>query len=215
VYRHVESVSLNKFVLSLDVGRTATLTATVLPNNATDKSVIWSSDDGSIASVDQSGKVTAVGLGSTSIRVSTVDGGKTAVCVVTISSDYNGHGYVDLGLSVKWATCNIGANTAKNYGDYFAWGETESKSSYTWLNYRFRTSGNSYSDVMFSKYNTSSSYGNVDNKTKLEEPDDVAHVKWGDSWEMPSLDMINELLDYCKIDWIKKNGDGKSMFYSR
>ena len=124
----------------------------------------------------------------------------------TVTGSIDGHDYVDLGLSVKWSTHNIGAVEPEDYGDYFAWGETESKSSYTWLNYRFRTSGNSYSDVMFSKYNTSSSYGNVDNKTKLEEPDDVAHVKWGGNWRMPTKDEYTELLNNCTWTWTTQNG---------
>ena len=51
--------------------------------------------------------------------------------------DFNGHKYVDLGLSVKWATCNVGADFPEDYGDYFAWGETEPKSTYNWSTYKW------------------------------------------------------------------------------
>ena len=49
------------------------------------------------------------------------------------------HEYVDLGLSVKWATCNVGAEKPEDYGDYFAWGETEPKTDYSWSTYKFTT----------------------------------------------------------------------------
>lgn len=57
----------------------------------------------------------------------------------------NGHGYVDLGLSVKWATCNVGASSPTGYGDYYAWGETTAKSDYSESN--STTYGKNYSDI--------------------------------------------------------------------
>ena len=54
-----------------------------------------------------------------------------------ISGEHEKHGYVDLGLSVKWATCNIGAINPEEYGDYFAWGEVEPKEVYDWSTYRY------------------------------------------------------------------------------
>lgn len=113
---------------------------------------------------------------------------------------------VDLGLSVKWASWNVGANNPWEYGDYYAWGETETKSSYTWTNYKFRTSGDSYDNVKFSKYNTSSSCGTVDNKTTLDPEDDVAHVKWGGSWRMPTKYEQDELRTNCTWTWTTLNG---------
>lgn len=77
--------------------------------------------------------------------------------------------YVDLGLSVKWATFNIGATSPEEYGDYFAWGETEPKDKYSWATYKWGTSSN------LIKYNT------TDGKTILEPADDAATVNWGDS----------------------------------
>ena len=76
----------------------------------------------------------------------------------------NGHEYVDLGLSVKWATCNVGASSPEEYGDYFAWGEVEPKSSYGWSTHKYC---NGYESTL-TKYNYSSSYGTVDNKTTLD-----------------------------------------------
>lgn len=108
---------------------------------------------------------------------------------------------VDLGLSVKWATCNIGATSPTDYGYYFAWGETEAKSTYSWETYKFRTSGNQKNNVKFSKYNTQSSYGTVDNKTVLDPEDDVAHVNLGGKWRMPTDAEWTELREQCTWTW--------------
>ena len=111
----------------------------------------------------------------------------------------NGHGYVDLGLpsGTKWATCNVGASTPEEYGNYYAWGETTTKSSYSYDNYKWSNDG---CDT-FTKYNTSSSYGTVDNKTVLELADDAAHANWGGAWRMPTDGEWGELLDECTWEW--------------
>ena len=116
------------------------------------------------------------------------------------------HEFVDLGLSVKWATCNVGAIKPEEYGEYYAWGETSTKSNYTWENYRFRTSGNSWDNVKFSKYNTQSGRGTVDNRSTLELSDDVARQKWGGSWRMPTRTEFDELLSNCTWTWTTMNG---------
>ena len=109
---------------------------------------------------------------------------------------------VDLGLSVKWATCNVGASSPEDYGDYYAWGETEKKSSYDWKSYKW-CKGSSSS---MTKYCTSSSYGTVDNKTVLDPEDDVAHVKWGGSWRMPTWVEQYDLHENCIWTWMTQNG---------
>ena len=111
------------------------------------------------------------------------------------------HEYVDLGLSVKWATCNVGASSPEEYGDYYAWGETETKSTYSWNTYKW---GNSSSTL--TKYCTSSSYGTVDNKKVQESSDDVAQVKWGGSWRMPTDVEMTELRENCTWTWTTQNG---------
>lgn len=77
---------MNKTTLSLAIGANETLTATVLPADATDKTVTWSSSDSTIATVDTKGKVVAVKAGTTEITVNTVDGSKTAKCTVTVTA---------------------------------------------------------------------------------------------------------------------------------
>ena len=115
----------------------------------------------------------------------------------------NGYAYVDLGLSVKWATCNVGANNPEDYGDYFAWGETTStKNTYDWSTYKYCNGSSS----TLTKYNTSSSFGTVDNKTQLELSDDAARVNWGGSWRMPTDAEWIELMNNCTDTWTTQNG---------
>ena len=112
------------------------------------------------------------------------------------------HEYVDLGLSVKWATCNVGANSPEEYGDYFAWGETEPKSIYDFSTYKYCNG----SDITLTKYNYSSSKGTVDNKTTLELSDDAARANWGGSWRMPTTAEQDELRENCTWTWTTQNG---------
>ena len=116
----------------------------------------------------------------------------------------NGHAYVDLGLSVKWATCNVGATTPEGYGDYFAWGETSPKTRYDWHTYKYC---NGLDDTM-TKYCVGLSYGTVDNKTTLELTDDAARVNWGGKWRMPTRAEQDELrdTDNCTWTWTTQNG---------
>ena len=114
------------------------------------------------------------------------------------------HEWVDLGLpsGTLWATCNVGANSPEEYGDYFAWGETEPKDNYNWSNYKW--CNGSYTTL--TKYCTNNSYGTVDNKTELEVEDDAAYVNWGSSWRMPTVAQQQELLENCTSTWTTMNG---------
>lgn len=109
---------------------------------------------------------------------------------------------VDLGLSVKWASCNVGATSPEGYGGYYAWGETEEKTYYSWNTYKW-CNGSSSS---LTKYCTDSSYDIVDNKTTLDLEDDVAHVKWGGNWRMPTEPEMDELCNSCSWSWTSVNG---------
>ena len=104
---------------------------------------------------------------------------------------------IDLGLSVKWATFNVGATSPEEYGDYYAWGETETKDTCSWSTYKWCNGSSS----TLTKYNTSSSKGTVDNKTTLNPEDDVAHVKWGGSWRLPTIAEWEELCNSCTWTW--------------
>ncbi len=182
----VESVSVDVQQLELNIGETYTLQATVLPENATDKGVKWSSDNSEIATVDDNGLVTAVSLGETVVTVITDDGSKTASCMLTVSQKINGHDYVDLGLSVKWAACNVGAEKPSDYGGYYAWGEIETKDDYSPDN--CSTTGKEISDFS----------GNPEY--------DVAAAKWGGTWRMPTADEFTELVDNCTLESEEQDG---------
>lgn len=118
----------------------------------------------------------------------------------------NGYEYVDLGLSVKWATCNIGASKPEEYGDYYAWGETETKSTCSWANYIFRASGDSPDNIKLNKYSTDRTYGINDTRAILEPEDDAAHVKWGGKWRIPTEKERDELYNNCTWTWTTVNG---------
>ena len=109
--------------------------------------------------------------------------------------------YVDLGLSVNWATCNVGAENPEDFGGYFAWGETESRYSFNASNYKWSEGG----IVILLKYNFSSWFGTVDNKYTLEPADDAAHVQWGGNWRLPTEAELNELVANCTFTWTTLN----------
>lgn len=113
-----------------------------------------------------------------------------------------GYEYVDLGLSVKWATCNVGATKSEDYGDYFAWGETTTKTYYYWDTYKH--SNADWLDI--TKYCTNSDYGTYDGKSTLELADDAARANWGGRWRMPTSAEITELHEQCTWSWTTQNG---------
>ena len=104
----------------------------------------------------------------------------------------NGHDFVDLGLSVKWAAMNLGAEKISDRGGYFAWGETAQKDDYTWSAYRHGDSADT-----LTKYNF------TDHGLTLEAADDAAAVNWGGAWRMPTSAEWEELCDKrnCKWEW--------------
>ena len=111
---------------------------------------------------------------------------------------------IDLGLpsGTKWANMNVGAYSPEDYGGYYAWGETEEKEDYSWSTYKW-CNGSVYT---ITKYCINSDYGAVDNNTVLDPEDDVAHVIWGGSWRMPTLEELKELLNNCIWTWRSQNG---------
>lgn len=119
-----------------------------------------------------------------------------------LETKLNGHEYVDLGLSVKWATCNVGASVPSDYGDYFAWGETKPKSEYTKMN--SVTLGKRVGDIGGNPYY------------------DAARANWGGSWRLPTKDELIELKEKCIWRWTTQGGhngykvtgpSGKSIFF--
>lgn len=109
---------------------------------------------------------------------------------------------VDLGLSVKWASCNVGATRPEGYGDYYAWGEIIPKEEYHWSTYKWSND----SEYSLIKYNDSVYYGAVDNKSILEIEDDAAMMNWGEKWRMPTFNEAEELVEKCEWIWTTYNG---------
>lgn len=114
----------------------------------------------------------------------------------------NGHEWVDLGLSVKWAKCNVGASSPSDFGDYFAWGETRTKEKYNWEN----CFDCIFSDKSFGEKNVFKQYKNG-SKTQISSTSghDAAHENWGGTWRIPTLSEAEELCKKCKWKWTSIN----------
>ena len=202
---HPESVTLNESSLSLPVGETAQLTATVSPENISNTNVSWVSSNTSVATVSSDGLVTAVAAGITTITVTTIDGGKKAKCAVTVTLGRVPEA-VDLGLpsGIKWASFNMGASVPEEYGGCLAWGETVAEDYYDWSTYLWCNG----SANTITKYNTKSENGTVDNKIVLDtgpDGDDLASKILGGRWRMPTDNEWTELRTECTWTWTTLN----------
>ena len=105
----------------------------------------------------------------------------------------NDHEAVDLGLSVKWAAYNIGASNPEEYGDYFAFGETEPKDEYTEENYMLYGIPHGEANIGIGQIISGTEY-------------DAASKQWGDDWRMPTEEELYELLSFCSWQWMTING---------
>ena len=119
----------------------------------------------------------------------------------------NGHEYVDLGLpsGTLWATCNVGASKPEDYGNYYAWGETGTKSTYDCSTYKYANGA----DDKLTKYCNSIFHGYrffSDNLTELQSGDDPATANWGGGWQTPTKAQWEELLNNTTIQWTTLNG---------
>lgn len=205
---------LKNLSLTLNKSKESVIPFSVFTLNATAKNgsqdagrfVKWSSDNPAVANVDEKGVVTCLSVGTAVIKAYIRD--VAATCTITVREPSLVAEAVDLGLSVKWATCNVGAEKPEDLGGYYAWGETETKSSYFFTNYRFYESGTNCIDdgSKYSKYNSDDRFGTVDNKKVLDKEDDVASVKWGGSWRIPTKEEFTELIENCTWVWTNRNG---------
>ena len=138
----------------------------------------------------------------------TVDAARTLVANFDLD-----HTYVDLGLpsGTLWATCNLGANLPEEYGDYFAWGETQPKDNFSWTNYQY----------CMGSFNTLTKYCNnpdigyngfTDDLTTLLPEDDAATANWGDDWCMPTDEEWQELYQNTTVTWTTRNGVNGRLF---
>ncbi|MCQ2232797.1 MAG: T9SS type A sorting domain-containing protein, partial [Paludibacteraceae bacterium] len=114
-----------------------------------------------------------------------------------------GHDYIDLGLpsGTLWATYNIGATKPEEYGDYFAWGETEPKDVYNWDTYKYAKVNEDGKFDSITKYNMSEKYGIIDSLSTLLPEDDAATANWGKEWRMPTNEEQRELYENSYMVW--------------
>ena len=115
------------------------------------------------------------------------------------------HEFVDLGLSVKWATCNVGADEPWDCGAYYSWGETKTKELYNVTTY-IHCNGTIHAQTKYCNIDTYGDEGFADNRTTLVAKDDVAHVSWRGKWRMPTTSEFRELVDNCTWTWTTQNG---------
>jgi hypothetical protein len=124
-------------------------------------------------------------------------------------------GAVDMGTSVKWAAYNLGATRPEEYGDYYAWGETQTKSNYTWRTYMW-CNGDYYMLTKYCPKNKNSFWGGEgapDGKTVLDSEDDAVQVNLGGNWRMPTHEEWEVLMERCLWEWTTYNGTNGNLVY--
>lgn len=169
--------------------------------------LVWTTSDSTVAIVNEMGEIAGLKKGTAVITVSYHDIKDS--CIVNVT----GFESVNLGLSVRWATCNIGADNPWEYGDYFAWGETETKESYDLMTYKWFAGAIYYykMDIWYRKLTKYCSisyysyYGQCDNKTRLDNEDDVSNVLGGNRWRTPTESDFQELISKCSWRWTTMN----------
>ncbi len=211
VTQDTQGITLSASEYTVQKGSTVTIKATLSPSDATDPIEWIITGDKTVASVNEKGELTGLKVGTTYVEVKS--GFFKAECTVRVIPT----GSVDLGLSVYWSAANLGASQASGSGDYYAWGETATKNSYTWANYKYANGNSPSSDGpgKLTKYNDDSSYGTKDSKKQLELGDDAARAKLGEEWRIPTRDEWKELEQNTTIELTadgiklisKKNGN--------
>ena len=207
-------ITLSQTSLSINSDNTAQLSAFLSPEGAVGN-VTWTSSNESVATVDANGVVTAIEGGNCTITATVGGSGVKATCIVTVVGEV--HAYVDLDLpsGTLWATCNVGASSPEENGDYFAWGETtghnDGKNNFDWSTYKWCKGSSS----TLTKYCSQSSFGYegfTDNKMELDLEDDAAYVNWGPAWRMPSKEQFEELFNRSYTTVVTTTQNGKKGF---
>lgn len=192
VRQYVTRITLDKSGLSLVPGESYSLVATVSPSDAYDKTLTWTSSNTTVATVDASGVVRAVADGTTTITAeANDDSGKQATCSVSVELPYTAVAgeAVDLGLSVKWSTWNLGATKPEEYGDYFALGESEP----------YYLSGHSQDSPCRSWRNGKTGYNR--DSYQYDDKGDTARAVLGGDWRTPTDEEWTELRNNCEWTW--------------
>lgn len=208
----VSGITLNKESIYLTENRSELLQANISPSDATNTTIIWDSSDKSVAVV-YDGLVQSIEVGTTTISAKTEDGGYIAYCEVNVI--HIDSGAVDLGLSVKWASCNIGATSPEDAGFYFAWadpvGYVRNDNNDGWVLASNRDVTHSFNEKT---YQASSAYSVISDITP-DSGHDSARENWGDEWRMPSSSDFGELKNGCDSKLISLNGKEGFLFTSK
>ena len=214
-YAAAESLTLSHTFLSAlaTEGIEQRIAATVLPATA-NQAVHWESSDPSVATVTQTGFSTVVrstgkaGMATITATAKYDDRGRelTAQCYVLVygeaSGRQDGHIYIDMGLpsGTKWAATNLGAERPEDWGNYYAWGETETKKTYSFATYKYAYNPNDiYSG--YTKYILDSNSSHYDGLSQLTTGDDAAFQNWGSHWRMPTKEQMAELTNTDYVEW--------------
>ena len=221
----VRLLKLSNNDITIGVRESFQLKCTTIPYKYAQQ-VEWSSGNSEVATVDAEGNVTALKAGKAIITATAPDGsGLADECCVTVDGSYgntDGHTWVDLGLpsGTHWATQNLGALSAAEYGEHYAWGEIAVKDIYDWSTYKYCNG----SATTLTKYCNAASKGIRDNLTVLQPADDAVTAEWGDNWCIPTKEQFDELFnpEYTITTWTQQNGlwgrliasklNGKSLF---
>ena len=199
--------------ISLEMGNFRIRQASVIRLNVTTadgKRIVnsackWKSSDENVVSVMDDGLIVARKPGA--CEITAVAYGKSATCTIHVTP-YDIE-FVDLGLGVLWATCNLGADKPSDCGDYYAWAEIEPKDDFYWGNYRYCSTISGYNNAVLDKYTSDGKTGfllKADNLDRLEAIDDVASVLSGGEWYIPTSQDFEELKENCKWNLVKVKG---------
>ena len=202
----LSSIVVSPATLTLSKGSTRTLTANMVPSYANAPTVIWSVSNKTVLSIENDGTITALSSGKATVTAQC--GSKSSKCEVTVP--FAAPEAVDMGLSVKWASWNLGAEKESEAGNYYAFGETETRATYGKEEQTYK-----WWDSSAQKY---SRYSDVDNKFSLKDyyyVDDAARVNLGDGWRIPSAAEIRELYYGCNTSFIKRDGVDGLLFTSK
>lgn len=220
------------FYLSFDYGMTFPNELSILADGEMIGLTVWGTEDRSSKTHLSAGKHELV------LNCTSEQGGDAYGYIYNmklekydIAGSEMGHEYVDLGLSVKWATCNVGADSPEEAGKYYAWGETaaygeatkpypssftgegntnylnlQNKNDYQFSTYKYSIGG----EYNMTKYSTHEAWGIKDDRKELDYEDDAASVNWGSNWRMPTEAEFMELKNNCYWQWVD-NYKGKNV----
>ncbi|MBO7417139.1 MAG: hypothetical protein J6U22_11265, partial [Bacteroidaceae bacterium] len=162
----------------------------------------WKSSDEKVVTVMDDGLIVAIKPGECVLTVQAY--GKSAKCTVTVTP--HEFEFVDLGLGVLWATCNLGADKPSDYGDYYAWAEIEPKDYFYWGNYRYCSSAGPSGMDKYTTDELSHHLLKTDELERLEAIDDVASVLSGGEWHIPTSQDFKELIEKCTCKKVTVKG---------